>query len=143
MSDPNTSKDTISRRNFFMSGGRWLTAVVVSAAIYPLSRFINYKIPKKTIRIRVNKDLAVGAFHLGKDFILFLDEQGPWAVSRKCTHLGCSVSYNESKQKLVCPCHQSMFSIQGTRLAGPAKKNLKNYKVERMTGEQKGFIVIV
>ncbi len=143
MSDHTLSNEKISRRTLFMQGSRWLTVAVIGAALYPLLRFINFKLPKKPIRIRVNKDLAVGGFHLGKNFVLFLDKHGPWAVSRKCTHLGCSVSYNENEQLLVCPCHQSKFSIKGVRLAGPAKKNLKSYTVETLTGDQKGFIVIV
>ena len=126
-----------------MRGGRWLTALVVGAALYPLSRFISFNLPRQPVRILVDKKLAVGGFHIGKDFILFLDEHGPWAVSRKCTHLGCSVSYNENERKLVCPCHQSRFSIKGIRLAGPAKKNLKTYSVEKSPEGHRGFIVVV
>lgn len=142
MSDPSTGSPT-TRRGMLFSSGRWLTALVVGATLYPFVRFINFKLPKKPVHIQVNKDLAVGAFHLDKEFILFLDAQGPWAVSRKCTHLGCSVSYSETDQQLVCPCHQSKFSVKGVRLAGPATKNLKRYAVEKLTGDQKGFIVTV
>nr|MBF0221165.1 Rieske 2Fe-2S domain-containing protein [Desulfobulbaceae bacterium] len=142
MSDHTTPAQT-TRRSTLVSGGRWLTALVVGATLYPFIRFINFKLPKKPVHIQVNKDLAVGAFHLDKDFILFVDAQGPWAVSRKCTHLGCSVFYNETSQQLVCPCHQSKFSVKGLRLDGPAVKNLQRYEVKKMTGDQKGFIVTV
>ena len=143
MSNHTTISDEITRRNAILNGGRWLTAVVLGGVFYPLARFIDFKLPKKPVRIRVDKNLAIGAFHLGKEFILFYDEHGPWAVSRKCTHLGCSVSYNESEKKLVCPCHQSKFSVRGVRLAGPAKKNLKTFAAKKLQGDQKGFIVTV
>jgi cytochrome b6-f complex iron-sulfur subunit len=143
MSDLKPGPEKIPRRSVIFWGGQWLTALVVGVALYPLSRFISFKLPRKPVRIRVDKNLAVGGFHISKDFILFLDEHGPWAVSRKCTHLGCSVSYNENEKKLICPCHQSSFSIKGTRLAGPAKRNLKTYTVEPLPEDQRGFIVVI
>ncbi len=45
-------------------------------------------------------------------------------VSPTCTHLGCRLVFNADEASWDCPCHGSRFSYRGTRLDGPAKKNL-------------------
>ena len=37
-----------------------------------------------------------------------------------CSHLGCSVAYNASQQRFECPCHGSMFNVNGQVTHGPA-----------------------
>ena len=34
----------------------------------------------------------------------------------RCPHLGCTVQYKSGEQKYVCPCHDSAFQLDGTRL---------------------------
>ena len=34
----------------------------------------------------------------------------------RCPHLGCTVQYKEGEQKYACPCHDSAFQLDGTRL---------------------------
>jgi Rieske Fe-S protein len=47
------------------------------------------------------------------------------AVSLTCTHLGCTVSLSDGN--FACPCHGSVFDINGDVLKGPAVKSLKKY----------------
>jgi len=46
------------------------------------------------------------------------------ALSKICTHQGCTVGYDSSVKKLVCPCHGAMYSTSGTVLQGPANNSL-------------------
>ncbi len=50
------------------------------------------------------------------------------AYSKLCTHLGCPVGlYQEQTQQLVCPCHQSIFNVNGPAPSpqfGPAPRPL-------------------
>lgn len=50
------------------------------------------------------------------------DEQGLFALSAVCTHLGCTVARNG--QELACPCHGSRFTANGRNLSGPATRPL-------------------
>jgi cytochrome b6-f complex iron-sulfur subunit len=51
------------------------------------------------------------------------------ALSAKCTHVGCTVAWQEKQSQLRCPCHSSNFDANGKVLGGPAKKDLQQFKV--------------
>ena len=50
-------------------------------------------------------------------------------MSRTCTHLGCRLNYQEDKGYIECPCHQSRFTPEGKRFAGPAERDLPTHPV--------------
>lgn len=56
------------------------------------------------------------------------------ALSRVCTHAGCTVSWNKSSDKFACPCHGSEFSEKGAVLRGPAKRALQEFTATYDTG---------
>jgi Rieske Fe-S protein len=57
-------------------------------------------------------------------------KSGLVAFGPQCTHLGCAHHWDEGKNQFVCPCHNSMFSIEGTVLAGPASRPLDRYDIK-------------
>jgi len=46
------------------------------------------------------------------------------AFSPICTHLGCHYNWDSQAREFVCPCHGSVFSIDGKVLSGPAPRPL-------------------
>ncbi len=51
------------------------------------------------------------------------------ALSSTCTHEGCTVNYNASAAKIVCPCHNGTFNATtGAVLGGPPPSSLTTYK---------------
>lgn len=45
-------------------------------------------------------------------------------VSAICPHEGCEVSWDRESNRFSCPCHESYFAADGTRLKGPARRDL-------------------
>lgn len=56
-------------------------------------------------------------------------DSGLRAVSARCTHLGCIVSFNGAEKTWDCPCHGSRFATDGTVLEGPATMPLEARKI--------------
>jgi cytochrome b6-f complex iron-sulfur subunit len=52
------------------------------------------------------------------------------ALSQKCTHLGCRVTFCESSGEFECPCHGSVFNRAGELRAGPAPRGMDAHPTE-------------
>lgn len=121
------------RRELLQNRRTWLrrlSLLVVTLLAYPLGRFLRFRVQARPRQVRVNAPLSANGYHADRDFLLFAEEQRTWAVSRVCTHLGCRVNYHQQEGIIECPCHQSRFLTDGTRIAGPAKDNLPGFSVE-------------
>jgi menaquinol-cytochrome c reductase iron-sulfur subunit len=46
------------------------------------------------------------------------------AFTPVCPHLGCQYSWDAAAQHFVCPCHNSVFDVNGKLLSGPASRGL-------------------
>ena len=72
---------------------------------------------------------SVTAFVRGKFYLARLEDSGFLALSRTCTHLGCSVPWVEKEMKFACPCHGSAFDITGNVIDAPAPRALDIYPI--------------
>jgi glycine/D-amino acid oxidase-like deaminating enzyme/nitrite reductase/ring-hydroxylating ferredoxin subunit len=68
-----------------------------------------------------------GVIYRGKNPIaVYRPEKGrPIARSAACTHLGCTITWNNAEKNWNCPCHGSMFSAEGEVIHGPAVEKLR------------------
>ena len=55
---------------------------------------------------------------------------GVRAIFKVCTHLGCLFKWNATNDRFQCPCHGSKFLKTGTRIDGPARRNLDVFIME-------------
>ena len=72
---------------------------------------------------------SVTAFVRGKFYLARLEDGGFLALSRTCTHLGCSVPWVGKEMKFACPCHGSAFDITGNVIEAPAPRALDIYPI--------------
>ena len=49
------------------------------------------------------------------------------AYGPQCTHLGCAYHWEEGKNQFLCPCHSSLFALDGKVTSGPAPRPLDRY----------------
>lgn len=45
-------------------------------------------------------------------------------LSPICPHEGCEVAWEQSRNRFSCPCHESFFAADGSRISGPAQRGL-------------------
>lgn len=72
---------------------------------------------------------SVTAFVRDRFYLCRLEDGGFLAVSRKCTHLGCTVPWRDKEKKFACPCHASAFDIRGEVINPPAPRALDVYPI--------------
>ena len=77
---------------------------------------------------------SVTAFPAGKFYLVRLKDGGFLALHRQCTHLGCSVPWDEASGRFACPCHASAFDLRGDVLAPPAPRPLDIFPVRIENG---------
>jgi cytochrome b6-f complex iron-sulfur subunit len=128
----------ISRRDFF--GMTW-KGLGILAGLEGLGMISAYMFSGKNKPPSVPKQLlevgpvdsfgrgTVSAFMGGRFYLARLQDGGFIAISLRCTHLGCSISWEENRKRFICPCHSSAFDISGEVLNPPAARALDYYPV--------------
>ena len=124
----------LSRRMLLTLGGAALFALAAQLA--------GFRPPGKKRLLEVPAPLPKNGVLPLADCLLFDRDGQCWAVSRRCTHLGCLLNYHEVENLLECPCHQSRFATDGQVLRGPASRQLPRYEVRRQE-KPPGYIITV
>ncbi|MBT3385782.1 MAG: Rieske (2Fe-2S) protein [Prolixibacteraceae bacterium] len=71
---------------------------------------------------------TVGGYAYSGDIIIFRSGDTQYvALSKICTHEGCTVTYSHDNSEVPCACHGSKFSTTGSVTNGPATTSLKKY----------------
>jgi cytochrome b6-f complex iron-sulfur subunit len=51
------------------------------------------------------------------------------AFSAICTHLNCTVQYQDSSRQIWCACHNGYYDLNGKVVSGPPPRPLEEYSV--------------
>jgi cytochrome b6-f complex iron-sulfur subunit len=89
------------------------------------------------IKAGIIEDFAINsvtAIPQGQFYLSCLEDGSFLALSRTCTHLGCSVPWDVGAHKFICPCHGSSFSITGEVLTSPATRSLNTHPLRIENG---------
>ena len=130
--------EKVSRRDFFGLAWRGLgilagLEVLGMAGAYLISGKSRNAVPRKQLfeagPAASFSPGSVTPFMGGRFYLARLQDGGFIALSLRCTHLGCSVSWEKDKNRFICPCHSSAFDIGGEVMNPPATRALDHYPV--------------
>lgn len=137
-----TEERRYTRREFVVSAGM-ATSLAAAAAmaasfgwrfIYPAAA----QIPTVQVLAMPLSKLPPGSRKtvqlVGNEVVLANQDGKIHAFSTVCTHLGCKVSWNDSRQAFICPCHNGIFDASGKVVAGPPPRPLDEFAVEIKAG---------
>ena len=68
-------------------------------------------------------------------WVVKLSDQQIVAFGPQCTHLGCAYHWEERSSEFLCPCHSSIFSMDGKVMSGPAPRPLDRYATKIENGK--------
>ena len=151
VTDPDSVRADFTRRKFYtgMIYSLWsiiAAALAVPAAIYLLLPPRLRKTPEWVEAGNVS-NLEPGtpvemAFRLNRvdGWKIQSEKSSAWVVrlgggqvvayGPQCTHLGCAYHWDENQKHFLCPCHTSIFNIDGTVISGPAPRPLDRYEAK-------------
>ena len=126
-----------SRRGFLLKAWLGLAAVALAEAVWVVVDFLRPRrvqaFEESTLIVAGPVDRfeigSVTAFPEGKFYLVRLDGGGFMALSRVCTHLGCTVPWLADEERFLCPCHSSAFDIRGDVVNPPAPRALDLFTV--------------
>lgn len=138
-------EDTLSRR-LFMGGVIGLFGTVAAAvAAGPL---LSYLWPPKSTAVKIDKlvlgkvsEFPVGTsknFKFGSIPALFIHspDGSMHAFNATCSHLGCTVQYQQAKNNIYCACHGGTYDpASGAVVAGPPPEGLHKLIASVEAGE--------
>lgn len=138
MTSSSNTGNPITRRDFFSLAWKGLGVVAGLEALGMITAFLfsgknkNITAPKQLFEAGPVDSFGsdtVSAFMGGRFYLARQHDGGFIALSLRCTHLGCAVSWDERQKRFICPCHSSAFDINGEVLNPPAARALDYYPV--------------
>lgn len=135
--DPNRSRldpEPMPRRDFLGLSSIGAALAALAFALVGMLRLPKVAVsasPAKKFRVTLPESLAPGQPYLppGRSVAVFRDDEGVYAISLVCTHLGCLVK--NTADGFECPCHGSKFGPRGGVTKGPAPKALPWHEVSK------------
>ena len=129
---------TITRRGFFnwLSVGWIAFTAAMGGMATAMTRFMFPNVlfePPSTFKAGRPAEYAVGNVdeRWKEAFGVWLvrTDEGFYALSTTCTHLGCTPNWLGAENKFKCPCHGSGFYPTGINFEGPAPRPLERYRI--------------
>jgi Rieske Fe-S protein len=143
-----SGNDNLSAAPDRRSAIEWLLrgglAASLASFLYPVVRFLN---PPMVAEASVNEVAAgkVGDMKPNsgkivkfgnKPALLVRVNETEWkAFSAVCTHLNCTVQYQEGRREIWCACHNGTYDLDGRVASGPPPKPLEELAV-KLRGEE-------
>jgi menaquinol-cytochrome c reductase iron-sulfur subunit len=147
--DSQNNTEQTTRRTFYSAAIQGLGALMSAALLLPAAAYLLIK-PKSQKegdfvevadlnQLQINKPEEVVFRRTRVDgwrtlnekttaWVVKTDEHNVVAYTPQCTHLGCAYHWEDQPKKFFCPCHNSVFSLDGKVESGPAPRPLDRYE---------------
>ena len=129
---------SMNRKSFigWLSVG-WLAFAAATGGFFTVMiRFLFPNVlfePPQSFKIGYPQEFEKGKVDIRfkKEFNVWVvrNDEGIYALSTVCTHLGCTPNWLIGERKFKCPCHGSGFRFSGINFEGPAPRPLERYKI--------------
>lgn len=83
--------------------------------------------PKEVVYFRTRVDGWKSSREKTTAWVVKNDSGEVIAFNPQCTHLACVYHWEASQKEFLCPCHASVFGIDGKVVSGPAPRPLDRY----------------
>ena len=118
-----------SRRDFFVQIGTGACAVAAAGSGLVTLDFLKPKVlfePSTSFVAGSPLDFTEGVVRFNKEKKAYVigAPTGVYALSAVCTHLGCITRFRSDDRVIACPCHGSIFDLEGNVVHGPAGRAL-------------------
>ena len=149
--NPAPATEGITRRNLYLGAIYGIGAIVAAALGVPAAAYLLFppKIPDADPWVEAG-DISRLAIDSPTEMTFRRNRVDGWKVSSEkaaawvvkhadhsvaafgpqCTHLGCAYRWDDRRSEFICPCHNSIFSIGGSVLAGPAPRPLDRFETK-------------
>ena len=120
----------------WIAGGGFFASIV--SFLYPAVRFLN---PPEAPEATVNEtsggkvgDLKPNSAKIVKfgtrPVLLMRLGASEWkAFSAVCTHLNCTVQFDDVRRQIWCACHNGFYDLNGQVVSGPPPRPLEQFTV--------------
>jgi len=123
------------RRGVLKGIFRFALALGLGGVLYGMYRFLApgagsaspVEIPLSEIPVGGSLTFQYGTI---PGIVLREEEEKFKAFSLICTHMACTVVWNEGKKEFFCPCHDGYFDAEGNVISGPPPTPLERFRVE-------------
>jgi len=131
-------RKSFSRREFLsllLKGG---VLALLGATFYPVLRYLKQPAGQAAsvssvvaAKIGDLKPNSAKLFRFGSKpgLLVHTPDSTYKAYSAVCTHLNCTVQYEEDDSIIWCACHNGKFDLNGQVISGPPPRGLDRYEV--------------
>lgn len=154
-SHENNDELTMNRRSFFKRGAGFLT--VIPAVLFGIPLIGSLFNPRSNNKKHFVEIADLSTLPIGEPKRVMFSElvtdafmvqpatSDVWVIKRSdtditvfssiCPHLGCSYDWQPDKKEFVCPCHSSIFSVDGKVVSGPSPRGLDTLPLKIENGK--------
>jgi len=124
----------VTRRDFFNEIALGALGIAGLGAATVTYRYLSPNVlfePPTSFRAGAPDDYPVNSitFLQNQQVYIVRTQDGFYAVSAVCTHLGCITAWKPDDNLIECPCHGSKFKRDGEKVAGPAPRPLPHFAI--------------